>query len=194
MYIANGFLNDVFLNRPRTSICFTYVKAVLISSERGRVKLWGKGEVKQMDLPTYVYIYIYIYVYIFLSFYPSLFLKFGPMPLFLFFDTQTMQIRYVNYTQQHCYDFPTNLIPWQELDSCLQFLMWVQCPLCHAAPPGQGFARFCSELSFGPIKGLFTWTVQCRFPFPEQGLVKTTFGQMDFPPKDPNLVRHLGPK
>jgi hypothetical protein len=36
------------------------------------------------------------------------------MPLFLFFNTQTMHIMSVDCAMQHCYDTLKNLIPWRD--------------------------------------------------------------------------------
>jgi hypothetical protein len=45
------------------------------------------------------------------------------MPLFIFLNTQTMQIKSNIRTPQHCYDLPKNLIPWRDSNPGLQHVL-----------------------------------------------------------------------
>jgi hypothetical protein len=50
------------------------------------------------------------------------------MPYFLFFNKQTMHIKSIVGSQQHCYDFLKHLIPWRDSNPDLLFLG--RCRLC----------------------------------------------------------------
>jgi DNA-directed RNA polymerase subunit RPC12/RpoP len=44
-----------------------------------------------------------------------------------------MHIKSIRNTQQRCYVFPKNLLPWRDSNPGLLFLNWALYPLCHAA-------------------------------------------------------------
>jgi hypothetical protein len=73
----------------------------------------------------------------------------GAMPSFLFFNTQTMPIKSIVHTQQHCYDFRKKLKPWRVSNPGLLFLLRMRCRLSHAASAlSKNLSPCFSKLSF----------------------------------------------